>query len=103
MNGRNEFHAELLGAAVEVMQHPLAVALLAVVLAFGEHGVDQSGQIMSGGGDGAMVKSMRELSRRKYAPSADWLERNAAAANFKACAARLAQCLVLALRTLPPV
>ena len=92
------------------MQHPLAVALLAVVLAlvgvflaFVEQGVDQSGQIMSGGGDGAMVKSMRELSRRKYAPSADRLERNAAAANFKARAARLAQSLVLPLTTLPRV
>ena len=87
----------MLCAPVEVEQHPLAVALLVVVLAligvflaFGEHGVDQSGQFMSGGGggDGARAKSMRELKRRKYAPSADWLERKAAAAGFKACLAR---------------
>ena len=50
-----------------------------------------------------MGLSMRELSRRKYAPSADWLERRAAAANFKACAARFAQRLVLRLSTFPPV
>ena len=103
-------HAELLGAPIEVVQHPLAVVLLVVVLALvgvfltvGEHGADQSGQFMSGGGDGARAKSMPELKRRKYAPSADWLERRAAAANFKACAARLGQCLVLPLSTLPPV
>ena len=79
-NGRNECHAELLGSPIEVVQYPLAVALVVVVLAligvflaFGEHGVDQSGQFVGGGGDGAMVKSMRELKRRKYAPSADWL------------------------------
>ena len=85
----------MLGAPIEGVQHALAVALLAVVLAlvgvfltFGEHGVDQSGQFVGGGGDGARVKSMRELKRRKYAPSADWLERKAAAAGFKACLAR---------------
>ena len=55
----NECHAELLGAPVEVVRHPLAVALLLVVLAligvflaFGEHGVDESGQFVSCGGDG---------------------------------------------------
>ena len=85
----------MLGAPIEVAQYPLAVALVVVVLAligvflaFGEHGVYEADQFMSGGGDGAMVKSMRELKRRKYAPSADWLECNAAAANFKACVAR---------------
>ena len=65
-------------APIEVVKHPLAVAFLVVVLtlvgvflAFGEHGVDQSRQFVGGGGDGARVKSMRERSRRKYAPSAD--------------------------------
>ena len=73
------------------MQYPLVVALLVVVLAligvflvFGEHGVYESDQFMSGGGDGARAKSMRELKRRKYAPCVDWLERRAAAASFKA-------------------
>ena len=100
----------MLGAPIEVVKHPLAVAFLVVVLAligvflnFGEHGVDQSGQFVGGGGDGAMVKSMLELSHRKLAPSADWLERMAAAASFKTCAARLAQCLVLPLMTLLPI
>ena len=66
------------GALIEVVQHPLAVALLAVILAssgvyvaFVEHGVDQPGQFISGGRDGARARSMRELSRRKYAPNAD--------------------------------
>ena len=34
------------------MQDALAVAFLEVVLPLGQHGVDQSGDFMSGGGDG---------------------------------------------------
>jgi hypothetical protein len=45
---------------------------------------------------------MRAHILLKYAPSADWLLRSAAAANLSACAARLAQGLVLPLITLPP-
>src|SRR5664279_1801696 len=47
--------------------------------------------------------SIRAHMRLKYAPSADWLVRNAAAAIRKAWAARLATRLVLPLMTLPPV
>ena len=46
---------------------------------------------------------MREHMRLKYAPSADWLVRNAAAARRRAWAAWFAQRLVLPLITLPPV
>ena len=41
--------------------------------------------------------------RRKYAPSAEWLVRSAAAASRSAWAARLAQRLVMPLRPKPPV
>ena len=51
----------------------------------------------------ALGLSILEHMRLKYAPSADWLVRSAAAASRNAWAARLAQRLVLPLKTLPPV
>lgn len=55
----HERHAELLGAPGEVVDHALAVTLLEVVLALigvllplGEHGVDEAGEFVGGGGDG---------------------------------------------------
>lgn len=56
---RDQRHAQLLGAASQVVQHTLAVALLEVVLPLigvflplGQHGVDQPGEFVDSGGDG---------------------------------------------------
>ena len=55
----HERHAELLGASGEVVDHALAVTLLEIVLPLigvllplGEHGVDEAGEFVGGGGDG---------------------------------------------------
>ena len=54
--GGDELHAHSLGLLSEVVQDPLAVALLEVILPpvgvflpVGEHGVDQSGQLVGSG------------------------------------------------------
>ena len=93
--GGDELHAHGFGLLGEVMQDPLAVALLEVILPpvgvflpVGEHGVDQSGQLMGSGRDGLGFVHARAHSP-VVAPSADWLERSAAAANRNAWAARL--------------
>ncbi len=61
---RGELHAELFGAAGEVVEKTLAVAFLVVLLprvhirfTFGEHGVDQTGQFV---GDGPGVTMRRK-------------------------------------------
>ncbi|MBT9160601.1 MAG: hypothetical protein DDT26_01888 [Dehalococcoidia bacterium] len=69
--GADELHAHGLGLLGEVVQDPLAIPFLEVVLppvgvflAVGEHGVDQSGQLVGSGCDGTRVKSMRAHMRR---------------------------------------
>lgn len=64
-------HTLGLGLLGEVVQDALTVALLEVVLplvgvflAVGAHGVDQSGQLVGSGRDGARAKSMRAHVRR---------------------------------------
>ena len=44
--GGYELHAHGLGLLGEVVQDPLAVALLEVILPLGEHGVEQAGQLV---------------------------------------------------------
>lgn len=78
--GGDDLHAHSFGLLSEVVQYPLAVALLEVVLppvgvllAFGEHGVDQSGQLVGRGRDGLgfvharahspVVRPQRRLAR----------------------------------------
>ena len=109
MRNGDHLHAELGGALRQGTQHALAVALLLVVLtligvllALGQHRVDQPRQLVGCGGDGLGL-SMREHILRKYAPRADLLLRSAAAARRRACAARLTTRAVLPLMTLPPV
>lgn len=87
----DHLHAELGSALGQCTQHALAISLLVVILALvgvllalGQHRVDQPSQLVGGGGDGARVKSMREHILRKYAPSADLLLCSAAAARRKA-------------------
>lgn len=55
----HQLHSGRLGALGQVVQYPLAVTLFKVVLppiriflAFGQRGIDQSGQFMRGSGDG---------------------------------------------------
>src|ERR1700693_4350589 len=55
----DELHAELLGALGQLQQNTFAVAifvvvlaLIGVVLALGEHRVDESRELVGGGGDG---------------------------------------------------
>lgn len=69
--GGDELHAHRLGFLGEVVQDPLAVAFLEVILPpvgvllpVAEHGVDQAGQLVGSGGDGARAKSMRAHMRR---------------------------------------
>lgn len=57
--GSDELHAHSFGALSEISQDALAVTLLVVVLplvgvfrALGEHGVDQPGELVRGGGHG---------------------------------------------------
>ena len=78
--GRDELHAHGLGLLGEVVQDPLAVALLEVILPLvgvllpvGEHGVDQAGQLVGSGRDGlgfvharahaTVVRAQRRLAR----------------------------------------
>ena len=56
---RDHLHAEFGGALRQRPQHAFTIALLVVVLALvgvllalGEHGVDEPGQLVSSGGDG---------------------------------------------------
>ena len=107
--GGDESHAQFVGAQGQLAHDPFAVslfvvllALVGVFLALGQHHVDQPREFVGRSGDGARAKSILEHMRLKYAPSADWLVRSAAAASRSAWAARLAQRLVLPLKTLPP-
>ncbi len=95
----DEFQAEFFGANGQAVQDPLAIFFLKIFLAL----VGVSRASLWAAAVTALGLSMREHMRLKYAPSADWLVRNAAAASRKAWAARLAQRLVLPLITLPPV
>lgn len=78
--GGDELHAHGFGLLGEVVQDPLAVALLEVILPpvgvflpVGEHGVDQSGQLVGSGRDGLgfvharahspVVRPQRRLAR----------------------------------------
>ena len=84
---RDEFHAEPVGALVEVVEQALAIsffvvvlALAGVFLALGAQRVDQTQtrELVTGGGT-VFGLSMRERNRQKYAPKADCLVRKAAA------------------------
>ena len=59
LNDRDHLHAEFGGALRQRPQYAFTVALLVVVLALvgvllalGEHGVHEPGQLVGGGGDG---------------------------------------------------
>ena len=90
-------------------QRPLLILALVVfcasvrvLLAVAQHGIDESRQLVRGGGDGLGAPSWAFFRRRK-APRALPERCSALAASRSAAAARLALALVFELITLPPV
>lgn len=74
--GGHELRAHGLGPLSEVAQHPLAVTLLKVILPpvgvflpLGEHGLDQSGQLVGSSRHRARVKSMQHTGAGNTLPA----------------------------------
>lgn len=76
------------------------LTLIGELITFDHQGVEQSGELMGCSGHRARGKPLCEHILRKCAPSADWLERSAAAGSRRACATRLAHRWVLPLSNL---
>ena len=101
--------AQLGRPALGRAQRPLLISTFVVFranihvpLSVAQHGIDDAGQLVGGGGDG-LGRSRWAFFRRRKAPRALSERCSALAARRNAAAARLALGLVFELMTLPPV